>query len=440
MFKLRYYLPLLWLPLPLVAQIDTVYQTTRQETGEYAAPVVETAMERAFRARVPARWAFKLDMGVLSPLGSSYLKDENDLIGIGIEYKLSPAFSVGADYQFSIGYQPTAFDYIKSGWITRSAIRTEVRWYHDMKRRIAEGRGANNFGGKYLSIEAGRVIDELSRSQLSLRYGVQQRWMRRGFFDLSFGIGLAHDSGNLAAVRPPAFGTDQRLAVGLAVFSPRNRTPQTNADRCDVMRCFDEQYSMLKVNAFNVVNFSIWGETRSVDLRPSLAYERKIGRSPFSVEGVIAGRYQGSTYSEIIRDQVRVYNIALAGWRAEGNINWYYRMRHQILKGRSGNNLSGSFIGLQLVRNGIFRDWSRYRLSFAPVPSKVVTSEDFQVNIMYGIQQRLFDRGFIQFKIGTGGSFGAHELISEGVDQPFKKVPRGFNFNILGELKAGFAF
>ena len=156
---------LLAIQCQLFAQQDTSYQTIRQESGEYTAPIIETPSDRLFRTQTPGKWMFKMN------LAQTFLFGDNDP-QIGVEYKISPAFSVGAYYGMRLGRQDG------SGWLYPLSLAVEGRWYHDMKKRISAGRSANNFGGRYVALEAGIVnnpgtAEPWNEKRIALRYGLQ---------------------------------------------------------------------------------------------------------------------------------------------------------------------------------------------------------------------------------------------------------------------------
>lgn len=406
----------------LFAQRDTTYQTIRQEDGEYSAPIIETPSDRLFRTQTPSKWMFKLN------LAQALISSENDL-HIGAEYKISPAFSVGAYYGVGLGY------YGISRWLNSSSLAVEGRWYHDMKKRINTGRSAGNFGGRYIALE-GRMVSTRSSAEswnggrFTLRYGLQQRLMRKGYFDISFGAGITNQSS--ISNSSMSFGTDQRVSVGLAAFLPRVKTAPVKNDLCEVLHCQDEQYRMLKINTFGILNFWSTGNDYNFGLRPNIAFEHKIGRSPFSVELDLAASYNRGNYLSF--SDIR---FASANWNATGEVKWYYNMRKRILDGRSGNNLSGAFIGLQLNRNNLIKKAVDVSDFFV---GNVVSGDYWAGNLVWGIQQRMLERGFIQFKAGAGSTFGGHNYRYEGADGTLTKIGRPNELNVVTELKVGFAF
>ncbi len=414
------------LHISLFAQRDTVYQTVRQESGAYQAPIIETPSDRLFRTRVPSKWMFKLDLSKVPSFEDHYLS-------LGAEYKFAPSFSVAAYYQMGFANK----DRDRGGWLYPVSIAVESRWYHDMRKRTRAGRSANNFGGKYIALE-GSVsdlgVDPLNVRRVALRYGLQQRILRNGYFDVSIGAGFTERT----PYHSNGFGIDQRISLGLAAFLPKGKGANGTGNLCDVLHCQDEQFRMFKFDVFNLVDFQTNGDVYFLDLRPNIAFEQKIGRSPLSVELDLDLLYSRSTFKYFKADDFSRY--ATLDLSATGELRWYYNMRKRMLKGQSGNNLSGAFFGLQLNRLDLVKSDVSIKTGDTVVKRAGDTREYWASNLVWGIQQRLLEHGFIQFKIGAGRTFGGYNYVYNGPDQPLRKVGRPNELNLLADLKVGFAF
>jgi hypothetical protein len=436
------------------AQTDTSYQVIREEEGAMSTTRVETAQDRAFRTMEPVKWAFKLDGASLIGVGNSGISQDGSNLNLNAEYKLSPAFSINAGYAMAFSYQSAFANFEAETSVRVSALSLEGRWYHDMQRRIREGRSANNIGGRYVGLE-GVLLNSLpsinsgyfDQKQFNLRYGVQQRLLKNGFFDVSMGVG-AGSSISVLKQNPWSFSTDQRLTIGLGIFRPGGKNMTSTGSTCDILHCFDEQYKMLKINLFDVLNFSTNSWFTGFDFKPSLSYEQKLGRSAFSVEGTIGARYNYT------RAKVNVWNgsttfstgssvFEQATIDAQAELRWYYDMKKRILRGKSGNNLSGGFVAVQLGKESLLPNIVYYKApqtitnSFGPLNLR----DYAEANIVWGYQQRLLDRGFIQFKIGPGIAFGGHNYQFDTENTGYTKSKRSVSeLNLVAELKAGFAF
>jgi hypothetical protein len=118
---------------------------------------------------------------------------------LAYERKLSPSFSViiyNLNY-FSLGIlHQTTLD--PTRLFNTTGLGT--RYYHSQKRRIAEGKTANNFSDNYFALQANNLFPihynfpkseypkQLSKPTLDLLYGIQRRIGKFGYFDINFGV------------------------------------------------------------------------------------------------------------------------------------------------------------------------------------------------------------------------------------------------------------
>jgi hypothetical protein len=142
---------------------------------------------------------FKIDLrGLLVELG------ENKFLSqpiIGFEHKLATAWSVNHEIRFDIS-SPKKSDFSKSQKFI-AEYYLEPRYYYNMKKRIAQGKSANNLSGNYFSIAVGyRYLKEDfdlfgnprggSRENITKtfifipKFGIQRKIFNKGFVDISF--------------------------------------------------------------------------------------------------------------------------------------------------------------------------------------------------------------------------------------------------------------
>jgi Protein of unknown function (DUF3575) len=423
----------LLLPLFGHAQTDTVFTKITTETGEFEAPQVVTESDRLFGTKVPSRWMLKLtgnptsvqnvETGVLTI-------EKTPFIQAGVEYKLGPAFSIGANASIAsrailvIG-ETQAFSY---------AAALEQRWYHNMRARVKAGKSANNFTGAYVGLsesvtfDRGSQIlrDERANYGLSLRYGYQSRFMRYGFFDFSAGLGVSYLSKSIFHNASMGFSFDQRFRIGFAVFEQRKKE-DFSGGYCQILRCFDEERRMWKVNLFDAVRVSITpgiNNLRYFSLAPSIAYEQKIGQSSFSVE-TSAGINLDMLYLQY-RDNLGTLTTArlstISGLLG-AELRCYAAQKRRIATGKGGNNLRGVFFALSA--NG------RYGTSLLEEEPPQSNSNFFQAgsHVLWGYQMRISKHGYVQFKGGPGVQLYNY------TDNKWSS-----NFSMLANVQVGFAF
>ena len=404
------------------AQTDTVFTTLSQENGTLAPQQFMSEYDRAFGTMTHAKWMFKVDLaGTLSQIfdapGSA----------AEVETKISDAVSIGMGYQ----YEPSATGYLAN---PEHQFLVGVRWYYDMKKRMAAGKSAANFSGNYLGLESA-FMTEREREQpkyqsyrFSARWGVQRRLLSSGFFDLSYALGAKYVPSQPFARKTWLFSLQPRTAIGLARFTPRSK-PADFGTACDILKCFQESRRMFKIDLYNLIRVGeISTRSKNLSVNPSLAYEQKIGKSPFSVELSIAGT-GGIAVTKASTSTFKGKSIDGTGM---AELRWYFLQRKRILQGKSGNNLAGVFFGLHAAYTTGQTDYEQSNSNYDGTYNLAAT------RAIVGIQHRIMDHGFVQFKIGAGQSWrGSKSNLPDG-QVIISKNRRDMDY--FAEVKAGFAF
>jgi len=404
-------------------QTDTVFTTISQEPGALAPQQFKSEAERAFDFMTPAKWMFKADLGY-----SLFNLFDDPGIRISAETKLSEALSISANVQYDL----------ESGRLTsREQLRlgTTIRWYYDMKKRIAAGKSASNFSGNYLALEPSWLGEKGSNyytnsgAELIAKFGIQRRLLRYGYFDLSYGLGVKHNPASPYSRGGWYLSTQPQLSLGLALFSPgKNNMP--GGAVCDVIRCFQENRRMFKVDLYNLVAVRAFpNQGTSISLNPSFAYEQKISGSPFSAELSLEGASALYAFDPGYSAPIKANSVGGTGMV---ELRWYFLQKQRMLKGKSGNNLSGVFLGLHAA----------YTANQTHV-KQMGNNYDDTVNIQYvrsvlGVQHRILDRGFVQFKVGAGAKWSQNNVTYQDDKEISGKY--GPTINYYTELKAGLAF
>lgn len=406
---------------------DTTFITIAQDTGRLERQQLTTPYDAVFGTYEPTRWLFKLDAASLFS-SFIYLPGDNgqnfDDTGLRLdaEYKISPAFSLNASYWLRFGEV--------GSWLTGGDIsfqghqfRLEPRWYYNMPRRIREGRSANNLSGNYFGLELTQHLREYNSTffnhrSAAVRFGIQKRLFRYGYFDMSYGVGVRNHPQTVFYRGATELFADARLGVGLALARPKS-LPGRKAEQCGVLQCFREENRMWKLDLFNLLRVARTNWI-SVSLRPSV--EQKIGESPFSVEAQLRldGGYVDATKSS-------TFGI---GNHLQGR--YYYGLKRRIAQGKSGNNLSGAY----LAWHG---EWFQTHTTLHGKNSDGIetkhttTVRQMHTGPLWGIQHRIFDKGFIDFNIGAG--IGNQKLSSESYNHTRNDI-----IFIHSNLRIGLAF
>jgi hypothetical protein len=406
---------------------DSVFVSIAQDTGRLEQQQFASPYDAVFGTYEPARWLFKLDAASLLP-AFMYLPGDNgqnfDETGLRLdaEYKISPAFSLNASYWLRFG---EVGSWLSGGdiYFQGHQFRLEPRWYYNMSRRIQEGRSANNLSGNYFGLELTqhlRVNNStfFNHRSAAVRFGVQRRLFRYGYFDMSYGVGVRNYSQTVYHRGLTELFADARLGVGLALARPKS-TPGRKAEQCDVLQCFREENRMWKLDLFNLLRVARTNWI-SVSLRP--AVEQKIGESPFSVEAQLRldGSYIDATKSSTF------------GIGNHLQVRYYYGLKKRIAHGKSGNNLSGAYVAWQ-------GEWFQnhtilHGKNSDGIETKHTTSvRQIHTGPLWGIQHRIFDKGFVDFNIGAG--MGNQKLSSELYNHTMSDI-----IFINSNLRIGLAF
>ena len=423
---------------------DTTFISISQEDAPLERQRLLDRYDEVFSSLEPTRWLFKLNLLAFS--GTN-----NDVVRASAEVKVVPAISLHGSYGFGYG-QSLTNEFTFWNTLVSHRLGLEPRWYYAMPRRIRQGKSANNMSGSYLGLEAVYIrakfgprqfgepaVFEKQRS-LALRYGLQRRLFRYGFLDIGFGIGILQkrrsDAPALAQNTWTPFANSQ-IGLGLALARPK--TTSTVGGYCDVLRCFREERQMWKIDLYNLIRVNDLDNYRGL---LSIAYERKLGRLPLSLE--VQGEWSARHFYDL-------YNSGANPHEYTGNSNtyggslqsrYYYTQRRRIAKGKSGNNLSGLYVGAQ------FR-WVEGRGGSQGYQCGVVgcfstddrgTNQSTGGGLLCGIQHRLFKHGFIDCQVVGSQEWVQSEYTQIHLGRTFTTNSTEENFNLALKLRAGLAF
>jgi hypothetical protein len=376
------------------AQKDTVFTKITTETGTLEQQEMTTEAERLFGTHVPAKWVIKFARN----FGNDNNYNFNSPYNIGVEYKIRPSMSIAANYSFD----KTDYDF-------SHFISLEQRWYYQMSKYIAEGKSATNLTGRYIGLNQTVNYQHYSIPEdkkgeasygLKLRYGIQNRFKKYGFFDFSAGLGVAYAPSQGGYNKLMLLTFDQTFRVGLGVFD-NYKEADFSGNYCSVLRCFEEDKQMWKINGLGAIRitqgYGSNGKVSSASLIPNIAFEQKLGNLPLSVEvstslTLNAGRYN-QRYSPNNNSTLKIQRLSNL---ANLEFRWYHNQTRRIATGKGGNNLSGPFMAVNA-------DY-RYDLGQAKINGTKTQNTIHQAsyNLLWGYQLRIYKHGYAQFRVGSG--------------------------------------
>jgi len=379
---------------------DTTYTTVSQSTEAMEKTRFIDRYDHVFGTQTPTKFLLKWNALALLPIVT---QGENEQVLQSANLFNSSSFDLRAEAKLAqmLSLQASGAFYRQSATMfSRGShavdIRLEPRWYFDMPRRIRDGKSANNLTGNYIGLEGRRLWfdskpNTFETNSLSLRFGMQRRLWRYGFFDLSYGVGYQSGryrystfGGALLEYRDQSAFGEARVALGFALGGRKPQRDGAAASVCDVFRCFQEDRRMFKLDLFRAIRF----EQNRINLHPRVSWEQKIGQSPFSVEAEGELGADGTRYvnnGEV--DHLWDYEVG-----ASVQPRYYFLQKRQIARGKSGNNLNGLFLGTSLGYR--WTDGGNYY-------NGTGSTNYFYTAPHLGVQYRLFKKGFIQYKFGV---------------------------------------
>ncbi|WP_428657155.1 hypothetical protein [Runella sp.] len=464
------------------AQNDSARITHTQEVGTLEKQQFINKYDYAFTAKAPSKWLVK-GFGAIGNVLNSRLADKGYIkkaadFRIGIERKLSPSFSLTIDAahnQTSIlrdnGYADHSYYGFLDG-VKHWFASAELRWYVDIVNRIKQEENGNNFSGSYLSLKVDKVwhnetyigsdfyrtenkwdtdyFRNYYKSQISLNYGMQRRFLRYGLVDFSVGLSrnteqqihrhLTFSDGdnsysgplNRATIQESisssqqnnwTITTDLKIGIGFADFKKSTKIPPSEIVQCieieNETRMWKIAWPRMKLNATSQI------------LDGSIGYEQKIAQSAFSINTYLNFSFFHAQTKNT--DQYNPTNGTFFKGNGENTTisgilliqpRWYILMNRRVHLGKAGNNLTGVYTGL----NNIFSSshWytknDRYTINGSYNPLFVSTG------LMIGYQRKLFKNGFIDLNVSKGlvnHDFYYHYLMGHG--------------RLIFDLKLGFA-
>jgi hypothetical protein len=356
-------------------------------------------MDYLLGPKVPARWVWYAGRNIHNNFEHQDFSSNgfDNIANLGFQYKITPGIAVGV----SIG-SGLVNDLVNDDQDEGINIRFHQRWYFDMRKRIREDRGANNFSGQYIGLSEEILtffgpdilgFPDYFRPRFQLSYGIQHRFRRHILIDMNMGV-----STNMLRRNKPNDRTYLRFAPNFSVSGALFPRATQSGTPSNLRPRFHEQQRMIKVDLLGLYrqlifeNFRIGYDYNQTIYAPHVALEQKWGHLPLSTELSIQTTWQ-RLHVVNFNNSNFVSNTFQHAYSLE--TRWFYHQLRKIAAGKAGNNLSGPFVAFQ------------YQYQKSRVPD---SSVDFPYNapinyrrafLLWGYQQRFFKRGVAQLKLGA---------------------------------------
>jgi len=386
MQKLIIYIILL-LPILATAQTDSVKVSYSEEKVEkFEKTTLIDEYEKAFGNNRVVKSSLRI---AFNRTRSSFLPDRFITPDQSIFRYVEPIFQfeqkIGIDKSLIASFNSYTR---KNELVWRKDIGLEARWYYEMKKRVEAGKQQPNITGKYISLKAeanpyrynpkSRFTEFIIQQGVPVfmfratsTYSINWGWQFGNNLDFGFSVGLKH--GNKSIINSEGIWVNERVSseIGITPFIATNAQTalglylpfkrKTAGNYCDFLQCNYEVKQLFKLNFNNAFYLDRYSQNAKLDF----AYERKIGRSPFSINSnAVLNARNGFHYTLIGHREIVVtgpnvanhtmvvgtyspkmissqnYNFGLME-----QLRYYVGMKNRVSKGKSANNLSGLYIG-----------------------------------------------------------------------------------------------
>jgi len=285
--------------------------------------------EYAFMMHEETSWLFKIDF----PVNYRIFR-----VKLGFEKKIAPSFSLDFNVElYSVSMNLD--DVISSEYSNGFNISVESRWYYRMNKRVREEKVARNMSDNYLALGLHyRQPFPISESgfrgiNLYAKWGFQRRFLKLGHVD--FGV-KASVTSLFEDEYKTSFSLIEFVDVGLAFTKDEYKLDREKL--CPILKCYDADKFIIKSNLSGLLSLII-DEDITINLGPHIAFERKIGKSAFSVNAELRLYVNYETRNSLQKEPIWGY-----GYEAMLEGRWYYNLKHRMLRGKSGNGLSANYI------------------------------------------------------------------------------------------------
>lgn len=278
-----------------------------------------------------------------------------------VEQKLSEAFSINFFFAPELLFGRVLTSTSNETFLSSVYLEaeTELRYYYKLPRLIKEGKQANNLSSSYFGFGGrfGKTVYSSDKSfttasrtsyQLYGAWGEQKRFLNYGYLD--YGLELSYQRSKIGINPLGGAGVyntvnlSTRTNVGFAFGQTYDIKEET---KCPIFKCYLDRKSAFKINYNSLLAISVGknvvSENRNeffIRINPNIAYEHKIGSTPFSLIQDLDVLVSLTNTKGIDRNDfgVGVYSIdyELGG-------RYYFHLKSDIKKGKSGNNLAGGY-------------------------------------------------------------------------------------------------
>lgn len=366
---------------PAFVQAQTQPDTTGQvpdSTMNYI-----NSMEYTFMMHEETSWMIKVSLIMHNKYGINV-----NPFKVAFEQRIAKSFTLNLTFDGYKDMPEDNIDFLINGKI-------ETRWYYRQNKRVKNYQLARNMSDNYFALGFGYTqnlnadYDTLGSGNgkyLSLfaKWGLQRRFLKPGHVDAGITVGIMNA---LNGKFKPSLVLNTYVELGLCFAKDKNELDPEKI--CPYVKCYEADRFAFKTNLSDLLNIGLYEYYKWINLSPHLAFERKIGSSPFSVNTEIDASIG---YSETVTDDHYYDKYWQTGMILEGR--WYYNLKNRIRTGKSGNGLSANY--MTIGGSCYYIEDSRYDITGQISP---------QLHIATGFQRLISNHMYFDLQLGVNYYF-----------------------------------
>ncbi len=405
---------------------------SQNEVAEFSPEWLDTTQSvyvsdyaEVFRSYLPARHLFKINLNGYFRSSQSFASSQSPYAWEGFTFAYERRIGRQYSAEFRVGLIPeflfpdqSALDYL-------GGVGIGFRRYFNSSIKTEYCLEETNLSGLYLSAEVhyghkGVKSHEFLSPDVKILYnsfglglGYQKRVLNHSFVNMKVLAGFDPRFHYLAGSREVnrRFFFYPSVEFGFAFGGQQS----SRSSSCVLFNCQQEADELYKLDVFPMLNGNYWRDQLGFGVH--FEREKRLGEGPFSyTTGIGLG----------VKDYHNSTNLL---WSLFGDVRYYYNLKSRILRGRTANNFSASFISLELNTHNDRSDIVERPIGDYIAPDEIKFSND--LSLFWGIQRSVLDRGFIQGRAGT--TFASGIFADNSYVIGTRLVPRL-------DLKVGFSF
>lgn len=260
----------------------------------------------------------------------------------------------------------------------------EPSYFSPMNSFIHQAYYLKSQGSLNIGKQFGSVLD------MGIQLGLKNV-LRPGIDETGFMSIYQNDNKTLV----PFLGMFSKIGLGLEMpFDGKKEVPG-----CEFRNCYTEFRQLFKVNLSNLFYLDPYFQNLKLDV----AYERKIGRLPLSVNADFISTLNGERNHKPVSQPDNGTNVSrpksqtIISFSSTVQLRYYFLQKQAIAKGRSASNLSGIYAGV--FHSRFFEPKNQYQYISSPLGKPLSEPVRYTSGPVIGLQRKILKNYYYDFSL-----------------------------------------